>query len=112
MFFLVAKALCTPVAVHAVDFSIADRFLPEPCEAVPQRIKCKQLQERLQTTAKHVALHSRSLFVHVVLTPFNAHRCSLSSVADTAMHGSHLQDYTTTNLCAIEYARSAHLRPS
>ena len=34
------------------------------------------------------------------LTPFNAHRRSLSSVAVTAVHGLHLQDYRSkaTNL--------------
>ena len=36
------------------------------------------------------------------LTPFNAHCRSLSSVAVTAVHSLHLQDYTATNLCVIE----------
>ena len=57
-------------------------------EAVTQK-------EKLQTITKpyrHSTCRRREL------TPFNAHRRSLSSVAVTVVHGLHLQDYTATNL--------------
>ena len=59
-------------------------------EAVTQRRNCKQLQNHKLT---HISTCRR-----MKLTPFNAHRRSLSSVAVTAVHGLHLQDYTATNL--------------
>ena len=57
-------------------------------EAVTQRRDCKQLQNHT-----HISTRRR-----MELTPFNAHRRSLSSVAVTAGHGLHLQHYTATNL--------------
>ena len=57
-------------------------------EAVTQRRDCKQSQNHT-----HISTCRR-----MELTPFNAHRRSLSSVAVTAVHGLHLQDYTATNL--------------
>ena len=57
-------------------------------EAVTQRRDCKQLQNHKLTTSAHVRTCRR-----MELTPFNAHRRSLSSVAVTAVHGLHLQDY-------------------
>ena len=56
-------------------------------EAVTQRRDCKQLQNHT-----HISTCRR------ILTPFNAHRRSLSSVAVTAVHGLRVQDYTATNL--------------
>ena len=54
-------------------------------EAVTQRRDCKQSQNHT-----HFSTCRR-----MELTPFNAHRRSLSSVAVTAVHGLH---YTATNL--------------
>ena len=71
-------------------------------EAVTQRRDCKQSQNYT-----HISTCRR-----MELTPFIAHRRSLSSVAVTAVHGLHLQDYTATITFAIERARSADLRPS
>ena len=61
-------------------------------EAVAQRRDCKQLQNHKLT---HI---STCTCRRMELTPFNAHRRSLSGVAVTAVHGLHLQDYTATNL--------------
>ena len=55
---------------------------------VTQRRDCKQLQNHTDISTCR----------RMKLTPFNAHRRSLSSVAVTAVHGLHLQDYTATNL--------------
>ena len=107
---LVAKALCMLVAV---DYGVADRCQSEPCGGSNncKRKDCKQLQNK---TGKLRPKPSHSLHVHVArqmaLTLFNAHGRSLSSLAVTAMHGLHLQDYTAANLSAIECTRSAHLR--
>ena len=46
----------------------------------------------------HVEAVSAHVYRRMELTPFNAHRRSLSSVAVTAVHGLYLQDYTATNL--------------
>ena len=68
-------------------------------EAVTQRRDCKQLQNHT-----HISTCRR-----MELTPFNAHRRSLSSVAVTAVHGFRTIQPLTF---AIERARSADLRPS
>ena len=55
-------------------------------EAVTQKRDFKQLQNHT-----HISTCRR-----LELTPFNAHRRILSSVAVTAVPGLHLQDYTAT----------------